>query len=78
MALSVSKHMLVPEHKKLTKEEKEALLSMYNITTKELPRILKDDPALAGLAVDSGDVIKITRESPTAGKSVYYRVVIRG
>jgi len=78
MAFKVSEHMLVPEHKKLTKEEKDELLEKYNITVKELPKILKDDPAISHLSLDVGDVIKITRKSPTMGRAVYYRVIMRG
>lgn len=78
MAFKVSEHVLVPEHKKLTKEEKSELLEKYNITVKELPKILKSDPAVSHLALDTGDVIKITRKSQTMGKATYYRAVIRG
>ena len=78
MAFKVSEHMLVPEHKKLTKEEKDELLEKYSITVKELPKILKNDPAINHLSLDVGDVIKITRKSPTMGRAVYYRVIMRG
>ncbi len=77
MVFKVSEHVLVPEHKKLTKEEKGELLEKYNITVKELPKILKNDPVVSHLSLETGDVIKITRKSPTLGKAVYYRVIIR-
>ena len=78
MAFNVTDHSLVPDHKKLTKEEKEALLEKYHITVKELPRVLESDPSLQGVKVGPGDVVRITRNSPTAGKAVYFRVVVRG
>ena len=78
MAFKVAEHSLVPEHKKLTKEEKEALLEKYHITVKELPRILESDQSLQNIKVEAGDVVKITRNSPTAGKAAYFRVVVRG
>jgi len=78
MVFKVSDHILVPEHKKLSKEEKKELLDRYNITTKELPKIIKGDAALEHLSADAGDVIRIERKSPTAGKTTYYRVVTRG
>ena len=34
------------------------------------------DPAILGLGVKPGDMIKITRSSPTAGESLYYRYVV--
>ena len=40
-----------------------------------LPKIRKDDPAIAKLNADANDVIKILRKSPTAGEAVFYRGV---
>jgi len=45
-------------------------------TEKDLPKILLTDPALKNLDVKTGDVIKITRRSQTAGYTTYYRVVV--
>ncbi|MBW2989919.1 DNA-directed RNA polymerase subunit H [Candidatus Woesearchaeota archaeon] len=68
-------HILVPEHSKLNEKEKGALLKKYSITLKELPRIMKNDPAIATLGAKEGDIIKITRKSPTAGESIFYRCI---
>ena len=78
MAFHVSEHIWVPQHKKLSKEEKDVLLEKYHITVKELPRISKHDPAVSELNAEPGDVIKISRNSATAGKAIYYRVVTHG
>jgi DNA-directed RNA polymerase subunit H len=72
----VKQHILIPKHKKLSEKEKTDLLEKYHITSNELPAILKSDPALSGMDVEVGDVIKIERESPTAGRTVFYRGVI--
>lgn len=66
----------MPKHVKLSDKEKEALLKKYNATLKELPKILKTDQAIANLNAKPGDVIKIIRESSTAGKSVFYRGIV--
>ncbi len=71
-------HVLVPKHEKLSEKEKEALFKRYHLKMQDLPKIKKNDPAIAHLDVKYGDVIKITRESKTAGKSVYYRGVYDG
>jgi len=76
--INVKKHVLVPEHSKLNKKETQELLEKYNLSLNELPKILVTDPAITTLNVKPGDVIKIIRDSPTAGKSIYYRVVING
>ena len=76
--IDTRKHMLVPEHSKLNKKEIQELLEKYNISLNELPKILLTDPSIEKLNLKVGDVIKITRDSPTVGKFTYYRVVING
>ena len=69
------KHILIPKHTKLTDRQKEKLLEEYKVSLKELPRILKGDPAIQSLDPKPGEVIKITRNSMTAGEISFYRVV---
>ena len=69
-------HVLVPEHVKISEKEKDEILKNFNITIKELPKIFSDDPAIRHLGVKENDVIKVIRNSPTGGKSVFYRGVI--
>ena len=72
----IRKHTLVPEHTKLSEKEKKDLLEKYHISLKELPKIKKDDSAIAHLSAKEGDVIKIIRKSPTAGEIFFYRGVV--
>jgi len=72
----VKKHVLVPKHEKLSEKEKEEVLQHYNARFEDFPRILKKDPALAGMNVKFGDLIKITRKSSTATQTVFYRTVV--
>jgi len=74
----VNTHELVPKHTKLNDSEKNKILEKYNIAVNGLPRISKDDPAIEKLSAKPGDVIKIERESKTAGVAMYYRVVVEG
>ena len=71
----VDKHTLTPKHSKLGEREKAQLLEKYHVTSKELPKIQKTDAALRELDAKPGDIVKIIRKSPTAGQSVFYRVV---
>jgi len=77
-SVDISSHVLVPRHTKLSPEETSALLETLNITANQLPKILKSDPAIRHLNTEVGEIIKIERNSPTVGKSNYYRVVISG
>ena len=72
----VTKHLLVPKHIKVYEREKQEILKKYNITVKELPKILLNDPSIDHLDVKVDDVIKIQRKSPTAGEVVFYRCVV--
>lgn len=74
--IDISKHALVPKHSKCSEKEKKELLDKYGLSLSSLPCILPADPAIASLDVKEGDVIKIIRNSPTAGESVFYRRVV--
>ena len=70
------KHETVPTHTIAKKEEIELVLDHYKITKPQLPRILREDPAVKVLGAKAGQVIRIERESPTAGATYYYRLVV--
>jgi DNA-directed RNA polymerase subunit H len=72
----VPDHIYVPKHEIITKSEAEDVLKKYNCKPTELPLIFVNDPAILGLGVKPGDVIKITRKSSTAGERLYYRYVV--
>lgn len=75
----IKDHVLLFKHEKLSEKASEELLKKYNISPTQLPKIYKKDPALKGLDdLKTGDVIEISRESPTANKSKFYRVVADG
>jgi DNA-directed RNA polymerase subunit H len=76
--IDITKHELVPKHNLLNVKEKEEVLKKFGITLRQLPRILNTDPAIKLLNGQPGDIIKIIRKSPTAGESVFYRVIIKG
>jgi len=69
------RHVLVPKHEKISEKDKQVLFDQYQISEKDLPKISIKDPAIIHLDLKLGDVIKITRDSPTAGKVYFYRGV---
>ncbi|MBN1644768.1 DNA-directed RNA polymerase subunit H [Candidatus Woesearchaeota archaeon] len=74
--IDITKHLLVPKHVLVSDSEKKKVTDTLKLSGKELPRMLKTDPSLADLKVKDGDVIKIIRDSKTAGKTVFYRRII--
>ena len=75
-SINILEHELVPKHEVLSKEEKEEVLDTFKVTLNELPKMLSSDSVLEHIKAKAGGVIRITRNSPTAGESVYYRVVV--
>ena len=69
-------HILTPHHEKLSEEEIDYVTKKYNLNKAKLPAISLSDPAVKSISVQSGDVVKITRISPTSGEMYYYRMVI--
>lgn len=76
MTFKIGDHFLVPEHIIMPTPKADELLERLGITKNMMPKIPKNDAALKDLKPVKGDIIKIIRESPTAGKTVYYRIVI--
>ena len=64
------------QNMKLFQNRSKEVLKKYNCKPTELPLIFVNDPAILGLGVKPGDMIKITRKSPTAGES--HLLSIRG
>ena len=75
--LNVLDHVMVPEHTIMSEEEVSALLSRYNISTVQLPKIFHDDPAVKAIGANVDDVIRIVRASHTAGRAEAYRLVVK-
>ena len=73
----VLKHKLVTKHIILKDEEKKELLEKLKILPKQLPKILTNDPVVKEIGAKEGDIIKIIRNSPTAGVAIYYRLVVK-
>ena len=69
-------HIDVPKHGIMTRKEAEGVLEKYHCKATDLPLIFVTDPAIIGIGVKPGDMIKITRKSATAGESSYYRYVV--
>ena len=69
-------HELVPPHVIAEETEIQLVLNHYGINKTHLPRILTRDPAARVLGARPGQVIRIERESPTAGVAYYYRLVV--
>ena len=75
MKPTINKHVLVPKHEILGDAETKEVLMQYSVDRSKLPKIMKTDPALPD-GGKIGDVIRITRNSPTAGVTIYFRVVV--
>jgi len=76
--IQIEDHILLFKHEKLSDKACEELLKKYNISASQLPKIFKKDPAVKGLEVKAGDVIEIERNSPTANRTKFYRMVVDG
>ena len=72
----VPDHVYVPKHEIMVKKDAQKVLDEFNCKPTELPLIFVTDPAILGLGVKPGDMIRITRKSGTAGESTYYRYVV--
>lgn len=63
-------------HEILPEDEVAALFERLGVIKEQLPKIKSNDSACRVLGAKAGDVLKITRQSQTAGLATAYRTVI--
>jgi len=69
-------HVLVPKHEILSKEKAREVLERYKISPHQLPFIMSSDPVVKAIDAKPGDILQVSRNSPTAGRAIVYRYVI--
>lgn len=72
----LSENKLVPKHEIIPQEKAQEILAKYGADAKKLPQILREDPMVEEIGAKKGDLIRIIRDSPTAGRTTYYRIVV--
>ena len=75
MKIDIQDHMLVPKHEIMTEEEISEEFSEVDYDFKDLPKIRANDPVVEAIGAEPGNVLRITRESQTAGVFITYRIV---
>jgi DNA-directed RNA polymerase subunit H len=73
---SLLDHQLIPKQEIMLEDELKSVLKQFAIEKEQLPKIKVVDPVIQEIGAQVGDVVKITRNSQTAGEAFYYRLVI--
>ncbi len=76
LRFNVLNHDIVPMHEILQDDEVQPMLDQYQIVKEQLPKIKANDAAIHVIGAKPGQVVKVTRRSPTAGESIAYRLVV--
>ena len=75
MKIDIQNHKLVPKHEIMTEEEISEEFSDVDYDFKDLPKIKANDPVVEAIGAEPGNVLRITRDSQTAGVFITYRIV---
>ena len=72
---NILNHDLVPPHRILSEEEKQAIKKQYNIVDdSQFPEISRFDPVALAIGLRPNQVCEIERPSPTSIRTYYYRL----
>ena len=75
LSINISRHVLVPKHELLSKEDAQALISKVMLSSlAQLPVIKANDAMAKYIRARPGDVVKIERVCPTVGTQIAYRL----
>jgi DNA-directed RNA polymerases I, II, and III subunit RPABC1 len=69
-----TKHPIVPQHIRMTEEEKQEVMKHYSAKLSNMPVISRNDPIVRYYGGKPGEMFRIQRRS-SAGLVIYYRVV---
>jgi DNA-directed RNA polymerase subunit H (RpoH/RPB5) len=73
---NISRHVQVPKHRVLSKQEVTNLLEEYNCTVKNLPTIKRDDPQAKYIGLRPKQVCEIMYNNVTSGITKKYRYCV--
>mmetsp|Transcript_22746 Transcript_22746/g.35620 ORF Transcript_22746/g.35620 Transcript_22746/m.35620 type:complete len:215 (+) Transcript_22746:1906-2550(+) len=73
LIVNITEHTLVPRHELISVSELDILLKRYNLKESQLPKIHKNDPISRYLGIQKNQVLRIIRNSETAGRYITYR-----
>ena len=73
--IDILEHKLVPKHEIMSDSEIEEELFNADFQIDNLPKIKIDDPVIKNIGAEADDILRITRESQTAGTFITYRIV---
>jgi DNA-directed RNA polymerase subunit H len=68
-------HELVPSHAILSESEIEKVFKDLDFEIEQQKKKKISDPVVKAINAKQGDILEITRESPTAGTFITYRLV---
>ena len=72
---NILNHEMVPPHNILSDSDKTMIKKKYNVTNdSEFPELSRFDPVAKAIGLRPGELCEITRSSPTAVQSKYYRL----
>jgi len=75
LQFNIMKHTLVPPHRVMSQEEKQAVYTKYNIIhDQQIPDISRFSPPALAIGIRPGELCEILRPSKTAITAPFYRI----